>query len=47
MERVKDRDDHDSMALTAFVFTTDDKEDEGEEDEMEHPPSVSWQRGEE
>jgi hypothetical protein len=43
MERVKDRDDRDSMAMTAFVFNTADREDEGEEDEMEHPASVSWQ----
>uniref|UniRef100_A0A0D3HBG4 Uncharacterized protein n=1 Tax=Oryza barthii TaxID=65489 RepID=A0A0D3HBG4_9ORYZ len=31
-----DRDDRDSMAMTAFVFNTADREDEGEEDEMEH-----------
>uniref|UniRef100_A0A0E0QB07 DUF834 domain-containing protein n=1 Tax=Oryza rufipogon TaxID=4529 RepID=A0A0E0QB07_ORYRU len=47
MERAKDRDDRDSMAMTAFVFTTAGREDEGEEDEMEHLASVSWQWGEE
>ena len=43
MERAKDRDDRDSMAMTAFVFTTAGRENEGEEDEMEHLASVSWQ----
>uniref|UniRef100_A0A0D3GTC2 Uncharacterized protein n=1 Tax=Oryza barthii TaxID=65489 RepID=A0A0D3GTC2_9ORYZ len=43
MERAKDRDDRDSMAMTAFIFTMAGKEDEGEEDEMEHLASVSWQ----
>uniref|UniRef100_A0A0D3FV67 Uncharacterized protein n=1 Tax=Oryza barthii TaxID=65489 RepID=A0A0D3FV67_9ORYZ len=47
MERAKDRDDRDSMAMTAFVFTMAGREDEGEEDEKEHPASVSWQWGEE
>ena len=47
MERAKDRDDRDSMAMTAFVFTTAGREDEGDEDEIEYPTSVSWQWGEE